>query len=122
MRNEIMREFTKDRNGDVVDKSLVRRVVRLFIHLGLLDAMPLKSDNGFGWSGKADLEFYKQNFEAPFLVQTVKEYDVKANQKVAELTAPDYLRWCDSCIQHEEEYCDTMLDESTRSILMDKVE
>jgi hypothetical protein len=38
------------------------------------------------------------------------------------MTAPDYLKWADECIQHEEEYCDTMLDPSTRQPLMDAVE
>jgi hypothetical protein len=122
MRNEIMGEFTKDRNRNVVDKPLVQKVVRLYVHLGILDANPTKSDSGFSWSGKADLEFYKTQFEAPFLARTVQEYDVKANAKVAELTAPDYLKWADECIQHEENYCDTMLDQSTRAVLMDKTE
>jgi len=82
----------------------------------------VKTDAGFTWSGKADLGFYKDQFEAPFLKRTVDEYDEKAKTKVAEMTAPDYLKWADECISHEEHYCDEMLDESTRAILMDKVE
>ena len=122
MRNEILNEFTKDRNKNVVDKPLVQKVVRLYVHLGIKEASPTKSDSGFSWSGKPDLEFYRTQFEKPFLQRTITEYDVKANAKVAELTAPDYLIWADECISHEENYCDTMLDPSTRSILMDVVE
>jgi len=72
--------------------------VRLYVHCGILDANPTKNDAGFSWSGKADLGFYKDQFEKPFLARTVHEYDIKANAKVAELTAPDYLRWADECI------------------------
>lgn len=75
MRGEIMNEFTKDRNKNVVDKSLVHRVVRLYVHLGILDANPIKNESGFSWSGKADLQFYKSQFEKPFLARTISEYD-----------------------------------------------
>jgi len=100
----------------------VNRVVKLYVHLGILDATPIKSADSFTWSGKADLNFYKTEFETVFLKRTTEEYDVKALNKIVDLTAPDYLRWADECIQHEQSYCDTMLDPSTRAILMDKVE
>lgn len=96
--------------------------MRLYVHLGILDASPTKSEGGFSWSGKADLQFYKSQFEKPFLERTIVEYDQKANSRVAEMTAPDYLTWVDECIAHEENYCDTMLDASTRAALMDCVE
>ena len=41
--------------------------------------MPTKTDAGFSWSGKADLTFYKTQFEKLFLERTIKEYDLKAN-------------------------------------------
>jgi len=75
MRSEIMNEFTKDRNKDVVDKQMVNSVVRLYVHLGIRDAVPIKTEGTFSWQGKADLEFYKKQFEALFLERTIKEYD-----------------------------------------------
>ena len=59
MRSEIMNEFTKDRNKEVVDKIMVGSVVKLYVQLGIRDAVHIKAESTFTWSGKADLEFYK---------------------------------------------------------------
>ena len=62
MTAEIMNEFTKDRNKQVVDHDLVQAVVKLYVQMGMLDAKPTKTDSGFSWAGEYDLEFYKTKF------------------------------------------------------------
>ena len=74
------------------------------------------------WEGKPDLKFYKENFEKKFLERSREEYDAKAKKQISELAAPDYLRWGDECLSHEEKYCDEILDESTREAIINDTE
>lgn len=122
MTNEIMNEFTKDRNNQIVDHKLVRSVCKLYVQMGMLDAEPFRSGEEFTWKGEYDLGFYKKHFQEPFLVRTRKEYDNQASSRIQALTAPDYLLWADECLEREENYCKTMLDATTREPLMDEVE
>jgi hypothetical protein len=39
-----MNEFTKDRNKEVVDKRMVESVVKLYVQLGIRDAIPIKAE------------------------------------------------------------------------------
>lgn len=52
MRGEILNEFTKDRNKNVVDRKLISDVVKLYIQMGLIEAEPTKSSS---WRGKPNL-------------------------------------------------------------------
>jgi hypothetical protein len=82
----------------------------------------MKSDAGFYWEGKKNVSFYETQFESYFIAKAFGEYDEKAKVKVADFTAPEYLKWADTCFVHEENYCDTMLQPETRSKLMTSVE
>lgn len=122
LRNAILEEFTRDRNGNVVDRQLMTRVIKTYVQLGLKNAKPVKTEIGFFWEGNKDLEFYTNQFEAPFVKRASQEYDVKAKNHIAESTAPEYLRWADTCFLQEEGYCDNMLQSETREKLMTTVE
>lgn len=121
IRDAIQEEFTKDRNGQVVDKDLMRRVVQTYYQLGLVDAEPRKSETSFYWEGTKDLSFYNEQFEKHLIKRALKEYHSKASAKIAEFSAPEYLKWADQCFQHEEGYCDTIFQPETRDKLMKAV-
>jgi hypothetical protein len=47
---------------------------------------------------------------------------MKAKKWISECTAPEYLKLADKVFDHEEKYCTTLLQPSTRPKLMKRVE
>jgi hypothetical protein len=45
----------------------MRRVVQTYHQLGLVNAVPTKSEAGFFWEGTKNLDFYNAQFEKYFL-------------------------------------------------------
>jgi len=90
-RNEVLLNFTKDRNGDIVDTELVRDAVRCFVKQGLKEAKPDKGQPKFTWEGQRDTRFYEEEFETQFLHNLRDEYEAKAKLWVSSCNAPEYL-------------------------------
>lgn len=117
-----MNEFTKDRNGSVVDRLLIERVIKTYVQLGLIESKPIKTDAGFLWEGVRNLAYYTDNFETPFIARTISEFEDKVRVRIDDLTVYDYLKWVEGCFLLEELYCDTLLQPETRTKLLSAVE
>jgi hypothetical protein len=50
-RTEVLLNFTKDRNGDIINKDLLRDAVKCFVMQGLIGAKPTKDAFKFTWEG-----------------------------------------------------------------------
>lgn len=90
--------------------------------MGLAGAQPQRVNDRYFWEGSKDLTFYEKEFEEHFLSRAREEYDMKAKKWISECTAPEYLKLADKVFDHEEKYCTTLLQPSTRPKLMKRVE
>jgi len=102
LRTEMLILFTKDRNGEVINRDLLRDIVESFVKIGMKNAEPKKRVNGFTWEGTDNLDLYEKEFEHYFLINARQEYQGKANLWVQECSAPEYLKNVEAAIDHEE--------------------
>ena len=102
LRTEMLILFTKDRNGEVINRDLLRDIVESFVKIGMKNAEPKKRVNGFTWEGTDNLDLYEKEFEHYFLINARQEYQDKANLWVQECSAPEYLKNVEAAIDHEE--------------------
>ena len=77
--------------------------------MGMNNATPQKTVEGFIWLGIKNLAFYTLEFEEFLLKETKNEYNKRASQWIGTCTAPEYLHNADKAFTHEEDYCATLL-------------
>lgn len=102
-RDEVLKTFTKDRNGDIVDRGLMGRAVNCYVMQGLINATPKKDPSGFLWDGQRSITKYENEFERPFLDKLREEYETKAKIWISQCNAPEYLQKVEDAFNHEEQ-------------------
>ncbi|KAG7447722.1 Cullin-domain-containing protein [Guyanagaster necrorhizus] len=108
--NAVFHLIERQRNGDMIDQGLVKKVVQSFVSLGL-DNTDLS---------KECLEVYKEHFEAPF-IQATKQYYKKASEAfLAENTVSDYLKKAEERLREEEDRVERYLHTETREVLIEE--
>ena len=80
-----------DRNGETVDKALLKHLVRMFISLGT----------------------YSGSFEAPFLETTTQYYSVEGQRRMQECDVPEYLLHCEVRFQRSLQHANVLKSVST---------
>uniref|UniRef100_A0A6A7G4K3 Cullin-1-like isoform 1 n=1 Tax=Hirondellea gigas TaxID=1518452 RepID=A0A6A7G4K3_9CRUS len=90
-----------DRDGELVDRSLLRNIIQIFVEMGM---------------GK--LTIYSQDFEQRFLSETLEYYSRKAAIWLASDTCPEYLRKAERAIQSEISLLTDSLHPSSKDRLM----
>lgn len=108
----VLRLIEKQRNGETIDQTLVKKVVDSFVSLGL-------DDND---SNKQSLEVYKERFETPFIEATEKYYKTESEAFLAENSVSDYLKKAEERLKEEEDRVDRYLNTVTRKTLISKCE
>lgn len=88
---EIKKQFHDDRNGNVVDVVLLKKVIQCYVDMGMGVPKPNKNVEGFYWMGTKNLMFYNHELEAHILSETKREYEAKAKKWIAEQSALEYL-------------------------------
>ena len=73
----------RDRDGDAIDREMLRTVIQSYKDLGLKTSgeskvMTVLRDGRLNWEGKKDNAIYNEYFEIPFLKATEKDYQMKA--------------------------------------------
>ena len=120
-RTEVLLNFTKDRNGDIINKDLLRDAVKCFVMQGLIGAKPTKDAFKFTWEGQRSITFYESEFEVQFLHNSRSEYDAKAKLWVASCNAPEYLQKADDAFAHEEQNNAKILEPETKPKLVNRL-
>ena len=105
--------FAKDRDGEVVNKDLLKDIVQSFVLIGMQNAEPKKLVKEFTWGGKQNFQLYEKEFEHHFLANARKEYIAKANLWIQECSAPEYLRKVDQALDHEQVENKGLFEDST---------
>jgi cullin 1 len=108
----IFQLIERERNGETIDQSLVKRVVDSFVSLGLDDED----------INKASLDVYKEHLETPFLDATEGYYVRESNAFLAENSLSDYLKKVEERLTEEEDRIDRYLNTETRKQLISKCE
>lgn len=96
----ILMLIEKERNGETVDRTLLKSLLRMF----------------------SDLQIYKEAFENKFLVATKQLYQAEGQRKMQELDVPEYLKHVDKRMAEENERLLHYLDQCTRLQLIFTVE
>ncbi|PBK67093.1 ubiquitin-protein ligase [Armillaria solidipes] len=110
--NGVLRLIERQRNGEMIDQGLVKKVVLSFVSLGL-DNTDLN---------KECLEVYKEHFEAPFIQATEQYYNKESEAFLAENTVSDYLKKAEERLREEEDRVERYLHTKTRKELIQKCE
>ncbi|KAG5677740.1 hypothetical protein PVAND_007471 [Polypedilum vanderplanki] len=96
----ILMLIEKERNGETVDRTLLKSLLRMF----------------------SDLQIYKEAFENKFLVATKQLYQAEGQRKMQELDVPEYLKHVDKRLTEENERLLHYLDQCTKLQLIFTVE
>jgi len=108
----ILRLIEDQRNGEVIDQGLVKKVVDSFVSLGLDDTD----------TNKACLDVYKVHFELPFIDATEKYYKNESESFLATNSISDYLKKAEERLREEEDRVERYLNTQTRKALVSKCE
>lgn len=89
----------KQRNGEPIEHSQIKALVKSFVALGLDE-----SD-----STKTTLEVYKEHFEEPFIAATRDYYSKESKQFLAENSVVEYMKKAETRLNEEKERVDLYL-------------
>ncbi|PWN50392.1 putative SCF complex member Cullin 1 [Violaceomyces palustris] len=106
--NALLKQIEKQRNGEVIETSLVKKVVDSLVSLGL-DEVDTNRQN---------LEVYRSEFEKPFLEATELYYTNESDAFVSQNSATDYMKKAESRLKEEEDRVELYLHASTRTKLI----
>lgn len=118
----VLKAFKLDRNGTAADRDQLGRIIKCYVDMGMNDTKPQLQGGEFVWLGIKNLVFYTEEFETPLLRATQQEYQQKAAQWIGTSTAPEYLTLADQVFTHEEDYCEKLLQQESKSRLLSVVE
>ncbi|KAF8651092.1 hypothetical protein AX16_004892 [Volvariella volvacea WC 439] len=110
--NAVLRLITQQRNGELIDQGLVKKVVDSFVSLGLDNNDP----------NKECLDVYKEHFELPFIAATEQYYKAESEAFLASNSISDYLKKAEDRLKEEEDRVERYLHTKTRKELVSKCE
>ena len=102
----------QQRNGEMIDQSLVKKVVDSLVSLGI----DPKDPNG------RCLDVYKEHFETPFIVGAERYYKRESRILLVDKSVSDYFKKAEDRLREEEDRVDRYLHTSTRNELITKCE
>ena len=121
LRNGLIEQITKDRNGEYADWDLLKRAIGVYVQLGFINAEIIKQDDDYVWKGDKNLHIYEMHFEKPLLAHSEKEYLNKATGWMSNCNCPEYLREIDKHLRKEEERADYFLQPETKDRLLNVI-
>ena len=110
--NGVLRLINQQRNGEIIDQGLVKKVIGSLVSLGLDPKDP----------NKVCLDVYQEHFETPFIVGTVQYYKKESAMFIAKNSMSDYLKKAEDRLREEEDLVQRSLCTNTRNELIAKCE
>ncbi|KAL4642896.1 hypothetical protein ACB092_02G052800 [Castanea dentata] len=105
VRDFVISLITKEREGEQVDRALLRNVLDIFVAIGM-----------------GQMDQYENDFEAAFLKDTVAYYSQKASIWILEDSCPDYMLKAEKCLRREKDGVSLYLHSSTEAKLLEKIQ
>ncbi|KAM0998397.1 hypothetical protein ACFX13_008265 [Malus domestica] len=101
--------INKEREGEQIDRALLKNVVDIFVEIGM-----------------GQMESYEQDFEADLLVDSGEYYSRKAANWILTDTCPEYMSkasfHAEECLKREKERVNNYLHSSSEQKLVEKVQ
>lgn len=104
-RKAVLLLIHREREGESIDRALVKSVLDIFITMGM-----------------STMDCYEQDFETAMLEATSEYYRVKAAAWINEDSCPEYMIKAEECLRLEEERINNYLDQSSKTKLLQYVE
>lgn len=95
----------KEREGEQIDRSLLKNVLDIFVEIGM-----------------GEMDQYEQDFEAQMLDDTADYYKSKATNWIEADSCPDYMLKAEDCLRRERDRVAHYLHSSTEPKLVEKVQ
>ncbi|KAM1207605.1 hypothetical protein COP2_008421 [Malus domestica] len=97
--------INKEREGEQIDRALLKNVVDIFVEIGM-----------------GQMESYEQDFEADLLVDSGEYYSRKAANWILTDTCPEYMSKAEECLKREKDRVNNYLHSSSEQKLVEKVQ
>lgn len=104
-KDAVLKLIEKEREGELIDRSLVKNILGIFIEVGM-----------------GNMDTYERDFEEHLLSETAAFYKRKAAEWINEDSCPDYMIKAEECLRLEEERVENYLHSSSKSKLLKEVE
>ncbi|EJT47779.1 ubiquitin-protein ligase [Trichosporon asahii var. asahii CBS 8904] len=108
----VLRQIELQRNGEIIDNSLLKKVIESYVALGIDDAD----------AQRQNLEVYQDCFQKFFIDATEKYYTAESSAFVASNSVPDYMKKAEERLAEEADRINLYLHDSTRVQLKDTCE
>ncbi|XP_004508284.1 cullin-1-like [Cicer arietinum] len=105
MRDAIISLIDQEREGEQIDRALLKNVLDIFVEIGM---------------GKMDQ--YENDFEAAMLQDSSAYYSRKASNWILEDSCPDYMLKAEECLKREKDRVAHYLHSSSEPKLLEKVQ
>ncbi|CAJ0957719.1 unnamed protein product, partial [Mesorhabditis belari] len=105
----VMDLIRQERDGQTIDRSLIRAVVESYVDLGIDEDASCTSRT----VEKSDLKFYRQKFEKRFLGETENYYTTEADDFLQQNPFTEYMKKIEKRLNEEAERCNFYLQTST---------
>ncbi|KAK7284680.1 hypothetical protein RJT34_19430 [Clitoria ternatea] len=104
-RKAVITLIDKEREGEQIDRSLLKNVLDIFVEIGM-----------------GEMDRYEQDFEVQMLEDTADYYKSKATNWIEIDSCPDYMRKAEDCLKRERDRVTHYLHSSTEQKLVEKVQ
>ncbi|KAL5561527.1 hypothetical protein UlMin_031274 [Ulmus minor] len=104
-RDAVIVLIDKEREGEQIDRALLKNVIDIFVEIGL-----------------GQMDSYEQDFEALMLEDTGAYYSRKASIWILEDSCPDYMLKAEECLRRERDRVTHYLHSSSEQKLVEKVQ
>ncbi|KAF5177369.1 Cullin-1 [Thalictrum thalictroides] len=106
VRNVILSLIDREREGEQIDRSVVKNMLSMFVELG----------------GETETKLYETDFEAFMLQNTDAYYSRKASKHISKDSCVDYLLMAEECLKKEKDRATHYLHSSSESKLIEKTQ
>ncbi|WCJ26039.1 Cullin family protein [Euphorbia peplus] len=97
--------ITREREGDQIDRALLKNVLGIYVEIGM-----------------GSIERYEEDFEARMIQDTTAYYSRKASTWILEDSCPDYMLKSEECLKKERDRVSHYFHSSTEEKLVEKVQ
>ncbi|KAJ1412646.1 Winged helix-like DNA-binding domain superfamily [Sesbania bispinosa] len=104
-RKAVITLIDKEREGEQIDRSLLKNVLDIFVEIGM-----------------GEMDQYEQDFEIQMLDDTADYYKSKAANWIEADSCPDYMLKAEDCLRRERERVSHYLHSSTEQKLVEQVQ
>ncbi|KAL3531439.1 hypothetical protein ACH5RR_010761 [Cinchona calisaya] len=105
VRDAVIALIDQEREGDQVDRALLKNVLGIFVEIGM-----------------GQMDYYENDFEVTMLKDTAAFYSIKASNWIVQDSCPDYMLKAEDCLRKEKDRVSHYLHSSSEIKLLDKVQ